>query len=1073
MRRWILFFSSACIILIGLSLRAAQEKQLPCLIVRSAEGALIRFYPEFLDSRELWASIEESTWRVKGAYIVLPLSLAEREPVEDCYHLPTKEGPYVVIKRWDSSWREVHRFFSVSPLPKTVTKKTRLRYTIKTLSGPDIPIELTLRKYRYSWPKKGLSQTHSAQARIFLPDKKSFPEPTPHNLPTIANPSDPDSIFDAIAQCESIDVQTRLEARLYKLGKKILPTTRKRLEDPHTRVRESACVLLRWFPEKKSISTVAPLIGDTSLRVAREARYTLNFLLLTFGKESVDVTSRQRMARQTIELLAESQCSNESLQKADVAQVLPFLTPWQPEFSVDSGGFGAGTTRCRRKFGKLRVEFLRTGDRSWRQRGKEDWIPLIQFLGFQRFGDFARVAARLIPTQWGHEKMNWVALYQKSSHGWQLLEFPPYHNRNHKMVPHHYGPISNLAPVRSRLFSDLGPAGIEQFELGMQAIRLNDVESKLFERNLFQFEWARHRHMRYGESRGLGPEYIPHLRKYLGDTSEILRFAAALALEQLKQNEAKPIIKDLCKKSVDKKLKGFCYPVLEDEPTDPVDEKKLLELMATVPKGAHCGTGVPWYSFMRKQQAPETIKTLIRLYRQSPDETVRRHALSCLSHQKRADLVPFWKAVLKKSSVPNAFYSAFQALTTINSEESRAFLMETMRNKTSPEDHLVAIASSLTHLRSVSVEDYDYTFLGPLLTHSSDRVREAAYRASLDLAGRGVPLELIKSALRDKSAAVVIQGLQRVGYIAQPELIPLILPHLRSESLNACLAADRALHTVLYKSLDREHDRYLLLRDARNRKEWRFIDAPVTAMRLATVLERDGYFEEAADAYEAVQKVCNLGHDRQCQEAKRHGQPLYRLFEIKRKLGDIAGARKVVKRFLDEFPHRKKIQAKGLPGKRHGLFTGTPEELADLLLSFLDQPIALTLSPKRLASRGEKTPIQLTITNKTGRRVKIRTMTKDRDGNYVNVSFVRISHECRKCSARFDNDQLKRLREDFTPLDPGGKFKIDGVVHPHSRRSGRTALTVTAELVIELDNGKQQHLFADSNAAVLEIESAE
>ena len=389
-------------------------------------------------------------------------------------------------------------------------------------------------------------------------------------------------------------------------------------------------------------------------------------------------------------------------------------------------------------------------------------------------------------------------------------------------------------------------------------------------------------------------------------------------------------------------------------------QAEILKLMATVPKVLHCGTGVPWYEFERKQHDDLTVRALSKLYATSQDEAVRKRALGCLSHQKRPDLLPLWQEVLKDSDKKVLLYLGIRGLGAIDSQESNRLLLNLLSAQDTPDEGLVWICR--TFAEQPPREEALKAVL-PLTSHESEEVRLAAYKASLELGAEGP--EILKKALADKGASVLRFGLRSLGPNPPDDFIPIVLGCLTNPDSGVRSEADQALSYVLS---DAAHDRMMrfnLLSEALEEGQWSYNTAPLLTSRYALMLENAGRLAEAAKAYEVAQKAyaSHSTHVKSC-NGKPGATMLYRLLQTKRKIGDPDGARAVLQRLMKEYPGDTRVYARDFPTPGTNMQWRADELIARLRPLLQHLPIAVRVSPlKEVFEREEKPRFKVSIQN--------------------------------------------------------------------------------------------------------------
>lgn len=407
-------------------------------------------------------------------------------------------------------------------------------------------------------------------------------------------------------------------------------------------------------------------------------------------------------------------------------------------------------------------------------------------------------------------------------------------------------------------------------------------------------------------------------------------------------------------------------------------ESDILALMATVPKGPHCGTGVEWYRFARQQQDDATLEALRKLYLNHEDERVRRMALSCLSCQKRGDLFAFWDDILKSSNRKEFWLLAVRGLGNINTPASNATLLGILQEPSTPPE----VLAFTCHVLSETAPEGGRDAVSPLTRHSSATVRIAAFDAVLALGANTD--EVLRQALRDGDASVIIFGLSRLGPNPNMDFVPHMLELLTQAEPKVQAEADEALMYLLSHAAENIAGRFSLLQQALRDNQWDYAKAPLLTSRYAVVLEEKGQLKEANTAYEIAEASFSTNSAYKRYNCNPGATMLYRLFQVKRKMGNLDGTRRILRRMITEYPESTIVYLEDNPGivgfSSHMEYT--VGQVAVRLGSYLDRlPLAVTVVALNATVDASTHPrFRIAIKNITGDVLKLhctRTLAGD------------------------------------------------------------------------------------------------
>ncbi|MHC4503455.1 MAG: tetratricopeptide repeat protein [Planctomycetota bacterium] len=512
---------------------------------------------------------------------------------------------------------------------------------------------------------------------------------------------------------------------------------------------------------------------------------------------------------------------------------------------------------------------------------------------------------------------------------------------------------------------------------------------------------------------------------------------------------------------------GAHPPETSEEAPVGLEAKKaeILKLMATVPKGLHCGTGIPWYAFESKHHDDLTVSALRDLYTASKDEVVRKRALGCLSHQKRPALVPLWQAILKDRDENVLLFLAIRGLGAIDSQESNRLLLDLLSAQDTPGEGLVWICR--TFAEQPPREEALKAVLH-LTSHESDEVRVAAFKASLKL-GADRP-ETLKKALADRSASVLRFALRSLGPNPSDDFISAALGCLANPDSGVHSVADQALRYVLSDAARDRTRRLELLRKALEEDRWNYKTAPLLTSRYALMLENAGHFAEAAKAYKTAQEAyaSDLTYG-QAGNDDPGATLLYRLLQVKRKTGDLDGARAVLRRLVKEYPGDTRVYARDFPSPGTNMQWRVDKLAARLEPLLTGLPIAITVaSVKESYTRDEKPQFRVCIRNVTKESLVLHCTT--RRGKDVLVPACRPSIVMNgRGWMDFDETVFLSKEARRVTLAPQKPFSFVGTLSPIGGK-GTHVLDFRLKPTCELKNGTEWSQLVLTNSVTVVVE---
>lgn len=532
----------------------AKDITVPCSRVKARDGSIIVFYPLSVPESTVRSVAEGPlhSWSL-DCRIELPQSYVEVGEHVDKFLLPTEQGPDLVIRQ-EYSWGKSIGLRIEGPLEPPVVSVggSTVVYILRTISGPPVEVQLAFQRGRV------------VGCSFRLQEESEYPGPDFVKLPTVKDAKDPIRVFDAISEVAYLSDQMAFEKFLFQMGKQILPTILDKLSDRDPRVRESACVLARWFPDATIVERLAELLVDTSPRVAREARYSLNILLLQEGNDVDSDDTKRELAIQMLGLFLQELYRNPNYDwratnygprraflTADEIFVLPHNIPEIHDHEVTTKGLAFNVIGKIHPSPSIRFRFLDKGELP--KAAREEGFPAVHFHRIKIFGDFARVALSALHKKDQHWEMNWVALFRKNQAGWKVLAFPPYNEKFYLGRN-----FSNMYLLVPRGFGGLSPVDFERFQFGIERIRTIDVFSKrLVELDNFLFRWV-------DLTRGLDERYVNLLCQYLDDENPAVRYAVLIALGKLGTKDVIVSILDMCMASSNLDIEAQCRKLIKE-----------------------------------------------------------------------------------------------------------------------------------------------------------------------------------------------------------------------------------------------------------------------------------------------------------------------------------------------------------------------------------------------------------------------------------------------------------------------------------------------------------------------------
>ncbi len=502
----------------------------------------------------------------------------------------------------------------------------------------------------------------------------------------------------------------------------------------------------------------------------------------------------------------------------------------------------------------------------------------------------------------------------------------------------------------------------------------------------------------------------------------------------------------------------------------PLTETEILRLMATVPDGLHCGTGVEWYSFERRQQHKSTVRILRTLYREHLDEVVQRRALSCLSHQKRSGLLGLWTGILRDDEQENAWLLAVRGLGVMNSEASNGSLLAILAEPTRPSQLIARVCTIVSHTKP---EGGLESVLG-LKHHRSPEVRLAALRASLALGTDRN--DVFMRSLSDADASIVRWGLSGLGPNPPNFFVPLALDFLSSSNAFVRATADEALRRTLSHASTNTARRFAVFESAFTNRKWSFETAPLLTSRYAVILERHGRLDEAAIAYTTAQRAHASDAAYRAVNHNDGATMLYRLCQVRRKQGRLSDARDTLDRMASEYSGTEEVyleDSPGVPGL--GSHTShTVDELTARLVPFLDcVPLSVSVSPVRsVVDVNESFRFNVTMRNLTDNTVTFDCARKRGKGPLMPAERPSVVVDARHWTGfeetPFGSDATHKMA-----LAPDEAFTFAVSVSPRNLRGEAHVFDFTFPLTCKQDSGEAWKGRVLANSATIKLEYRE
>lgn len=389
---------------------------------------------------------------------------------------------------------------------------------------------------------------------------------------------------------------------------------------------------------------------------------------------------------------------------------------------------------------------------------------------------------------------------------------------------------------------------------------------------------------------------------------------------------------------------------------DPLAERKaeILELIAAIPENLRCGTGIPWYSFQRRQHDDLTLDALVDLAKSTQEDRVRDLAITSLAYQKNVRLIPYWSGFLDNfDNVRVQWYKrvqAVEALLRIDAPQSTRLLFRHLSAPDTSDETLALICYGCSSMKSI-VPSKLWSQIEVLSSHESGRVRTAAFQALLrdevaPFSTQDARKKHLRRALAHHDSVVVCIALRSLAYNPLPEFFPIMFGYLNHADIAMRVEADSALRNTLSDEAVNRADNFRIVENALREKRWSYRTAPFLAARYAQILKDDG--DEFAEAEHALQAAYRTyaSNDAYKNWAPRWGATmLHHLIEVKLKRGDNQGAGEVLNRLVEEHPGHTMLIAPNLPPNLRSQFRLVAHPDANIKSIFEDAPVHLRVAP--------------------------------------------------------------------------------------------------------------------------------
>lgn len=518
-------FLGTATLLPGLQVASPDAPSIAASCVASADGRIVLFYPIATPQQ----TIEGPYWsHSTNCFFAFPENYAEAGVFVDPFVLSTREGVSIVIEH-EWTWGnltgvKVRRATEGRTLPRDGL----VSYTLLTTSGPPVIVELSM--------MNGYVAGHTF--RIAEPGGAMVPVPA--TRPSTDSQSTIEELVGTMEATSSPSELLAAERQLFLRDRRAASNLVALISGRSARLRESAAALARWFPGSIAAPALAERIDDPDPRVVREARYSLNILLLREGRDADTATARELVPRMldlfVRELLRNPNYTVESRRKFLLAEEIAVLDDRHPSMQpleIASRTLERSASPSLQPRDPIRFVFPSVDQ--YDERVRKSWVPAVRLHAIRISGNYARVALSGMAEPNGDSEMIWVALFGRTADGWRVLAFPPYNAK------YSGGGFfrSNLNPLAFRDYGGLRPEDLEKFTFCIERIRTVDLrQARLAEKDIFDFRWNRWEN-------GPDPQYEPCLRPYLTDSNQAVRVAACLALGRLGREDVIPQVVNL------------------------------------------------------------------------------------------------------------------------------------------------------------------------------------------------------------------------------------------------------------------------------------------------------------------------------------------------------------------------------------------------------------------------------------------------------------------------------------------------------------------------------------------------
>ena len=511
---------------------------------------------------------------------------------------------------------------------------------------------------------------------------------------------------------------------------------------------------------------------------------------------------------------------------------------------------------------------------------------------------------------------------------------------------------------------------------------------------------------------------------------------------------------------------------------DPLAERKaeILELIAAIPENLMCGTGIPWYSFQRRQHDDLTLDALVDLAKTTREDKVRDLAIASLAYQKNARLIPYWRDfIVTLENVGVKSYKHVQAvegLLRINSPQSTELLMRMLSGPNTPDNTIALICSGCSTMKNLVPREI-WNQIEALSTHESGRIRSVAFLALLSEVEDAFPTQDARKKHLDRALAhhdsgVVSRALRSLGYAPLPEFLPRMFDYLYHADVAMRVEADVALRNLLLHDSGNQNDMFNMCENALREKRWIYRSAPLLAARYAQVLQDTrGEFVEAEHALQAAYRTY-ASNDAYRERSPNSGAFILReLIEVKLKRGDNEGAIEVLNQLAKEYPNNTQAIAPEVPRHLKRRFQSVAHVDATLQTTLEDAPVHVRVKPLTKTHRATQRPrFKVSTHNISDENVILHCVKRTRGGVLVsNNAPIEINTELEINTENWTTSHTfvnwTTFRESLFLSDtvrhvtvpPGESFSFVGTLAP--LHAGHHVIDFWFDITCELESGEK------------------